>query len=123
MVMHYRELIAWQRAMDLAQLAYETAALLPDSERFGLRSQIQRSAVSVPANIAEGHERRSGREYRRYLAIASASLAELETHLLLIERIGLLAHELIQPVLECATEVGKLIRGIDRGIVQRLNVT
>jgi len=83
----YRELVVWQKAMSLAEAAYAVAGLLPDSERFGLSSQIRRAAISVPSNIAEGHERRSRAEYRRFIAIACGSLAELETQLELANRL------------------------------------
>jgi len=116
---HYRELIAWQKAMDLVEEVYRLTTGLPAGERFGLVTQMQRAAVSVPSNIAEGHERRSGREYRRYLAFASASLAELETQLLLCSRIGHLDESAAEPALALAAEVGRTIRGIDRGILKR----
>ena len=116
MARHYRELIAWQKAMDLAALAYERSRRLPSEERYGLCSQMQRAAVSVAANIAEGHERKASKEYRRFLSIASASLAELETHLLLAQRIGYLdSNSLVEP-LALASEVGKIIRGIERAV-------
>jgi len=87
MATSYRELVVWQKAMSLAEAAYAVAGLLPDSERFGLSSQIRRAAISVPSNIAEGHERRSRAEYRRFIAIACGSLAELETQLELANRL------------------------------------
>ena len=120
MATHYRQLIGWQKAMDLAALVYEAAKRLPSDERFGLISQMQRAATSVPANIAEGHERKSAREYRRYLAIASASLAELETHVLLSQRVGYMAEKDIEPILSLAAEVGRILRGIDRVLAQRV---
>ena len=120
MASHYRQLIAWQKAMDLAELSYGLAKCLPSEERFGLASQMQRAAVSVPANIAEGHERKSSKEYRRFLAIASASLAELETHFLLAERVGYVTGEDLASLMQLASEVGKILKGIDRGIVRHL---
>lgn len=119
MAKHYRELVAWQKAMDLAVLVYQLARALPDYERYGLASQMQRAASSVPANIAEGHERRSSKEYRRFLLIASGSLAELETHLMLAARIGHVADDAVEPIIDLAHEVGRIIRGIDRAIVAR----
>ena len=119
MVAHYRQLVAWQKAMDLVVMTYKLSRLLPESERFGLVAQMQRSAVSIPANIAEGHDRRYAKEYRRFLSIASASLAELETHLLLSSRLDLIANEAVEPVISHAGEVGKIIRGIDRAIARK----
>jgi four helix bundle protein len=120
MVSHYRALIGWQKAMDLAVLAYGLSRQLPNAERFGLASQIQRSAASVPANIAEGHERRSTKEFRRFLSIASASLAELETHVMLTTRIGYVPGEATRELMALAAEVGRILRGIDRTPVRTL---
>ena len=79
MIRTFRDLEVWQRGMDLAQRAYRFAAMLPVDERYGLISQIRRCAVSVPANIAEGHARDSTREYLRFVSISLGSLAELDT--------------------------------------------
>jgi four helix bundle protein len=75
----YRDLDVWQRSMALVKEIYAMSRLLPSDERFGLVSQMQRAAVSVPANIAEGHARDSTREYLRFISIALGSLAELGT--------------------------------------------
>jgi len=80
-VTSYRDLIVWQRAMDLAHLVHEITRTFPNEERFGLTSQIQRSAASIPSNIAEGHGRTHLREYLHHLSIARGSLVELETQL------------------------------------------
>ena len=120
MASHYRELIAWQKAMDLASMVYRFTRQLPVDERFGLISQLQPAAVSVPASIAEGHERRSSKEYRRFLSIASASLAELETHLFLTARVGHVEEKELDTLLALASEVGKILKGIDRAIAARV---
>lgn len=86
--MHYRELTAWQRAMDAARETYRLVPLLPKEETFGMRSQITRAAVSIPANIAEGWARESSRDTAPFLAIAHGSLAETETLLTLCEELG-----------------------------------
>ncbi len=78
----YQQLIVWQRAMELVDAAYAIARLLPRAECHSLAEQIRRAAVSIPANIADGHARVHKREFLQYLAIARASAAELETHLL-----------------------------------------
>jgi four helix bundle protein len=115
---HFEQLIAWQKAMDLAERTYALTATWPRDERFGLSSQTQRAAVSVPANIAEGHERRSRKEYRRFLAIAAGSLAELETHLRLGIRIGISESVQTNAVLSLCREVGRIVRGIERGLAR-----
>lgn len=85
---HYRELIVWQKAMELAREVYRLVPRLPKEETYGMRSQITRAAVSIPANIAEGWTRESDKEKAQFLAIAQGSLAEAETLLTLCEQIG-----------------------------------
>ena len=86
--LHYRELVVWQKAMDLAQAIYSLTPQLPREETYGMRSQITRAVVSIPANIAEGWTRESRNEKAQFLAISQGSLAEAETLLTLCERIG-----------------------------------
>lgn len=83
--MHYRETVIWQKAMLAAREVYRLVPRLPREETYGMRSQITRSAVSVPANIAEGWTREGAREKAHFLAIAHGSLAETETLLTLCE--------------------------------------
>ena len=83
--MHYRETIVWRKAMGIAREVYRLAPRLPKEETYGMRSQITRAAVSVPANIAEGWTRESSKEKLQFLAIAQGSLAETETLLTLCE--------------------------------------
>lgn len=87
----YRELLVWQKAMDLVVESYRIASLLPKAELYGLRSQIQRAAVSIPANIAEGHGREHLGDYLHHLSAATGSLMELETHFLITEKLSFLA--------------------------------
>lgn len=112
----YRELIVWQKAMALAEVAYAVTRALPEAERFGLVQQIQRSAVSIPSNIAEGHERRSRADYRRFIAIDCGSLAELETQLLLARRLYRLEESAFKQAHELADETGRLFRAIERSL-------
>jgi four helix bundle protein len=86
--MHYRELRVWQRAMEAAREVYRLVARLPREETYGMRSQITRAVVSVPANIAEGWTRESTKEKTQFLAVAHGSLAETETLLTLCEQLG-----------------------------------
>ncbi|OGD66950.1 four helix bundle protein [Candidatus Campbellbacteria bacterium RIFOXYC2_FULL_35_25] len=83
----FRKLIVWQKAMLLARLIYLFTEKLPNEERFGLISQIRRCAVSTPSNIAEGSKRRTKKDFNQFLRIASGSLAELETQILLVKDI------------------------------------
>lgn len=90
--MHYRETRVWQKAMLAAREVYRLAPMLPKEDTYGMRSQITRAAVSVPANIAEGWTREGIREKAQFLAIAHGSLAETETLLTLCEDIGWFPH-------------------------------
>jgi four helix bundle protein len=82
----YQKLIAWQRAMELAEQAYSLARLFPAEARYELSSQLRRAAISIPSNIAEGHGRRSRPQFQQFLRVARGSLQELETQVLLAER-------------------------------------
>jgi len=86
----YRDLRVWQQSMDLAETIYQVTKTFPDTERYGLISQLRRAAVSVASNIAEGHARSLG-DYVRHLLISSGSLAEMETQLILSQRLGILS--------------------------------
>ena len=79
MVRTFRDLIAWQKGMELTELVYHATKQMPDHERFGLTNQMRRAAVSIPSNIAEGHGRQSRADYLKYLRIARGSLGELIT--------------------------------------------
>lgn len=86
-VASYKHLLIWQRSMDLVETIYRVTAKLPVAEQWGLISQMRRAAVSVPSNIAEGYGRQATGEYRHHLSIGRASLLELETQLLLCQRL------------------------------------
>ena len=108
-VRSYRDLIAWQRAMDVAQLVYEVSRACPKEERFGIVSQMRRSATSIPSNIAEGQGRKSTREFLRFLSIAHGSLCEMETQVDLAGRLGILnGPEVTQVLDESAEEIAAL---------------
>ena len=109
---NYRDLRAWQLAMDLVVSVYELSARFPADERFGLCAQIRRAAVSVPSNIAEGQGRRSDAEFRHLLAIAHGSLREVETQLIIAGRLGYADPQAISRISEQAGEVGRCINGL-----------
>ena len=108
-VTNYRDLLVWQRSMDLVERVYRIAQKLPDTERWGLTSQMCRAAVSVPANIAEGYGRQSTGEYRHFLSIGRGSLSELETHLLLCQRLGYLETKEVASLLSEVEEILKMM--------------
>lgn len=116
MIQSYRDLEVWQVSMDLATTCDQRSRLLPKEELFGLTSQIRRAASSMPANIAEGYGRGSRRDYTRFQEIAQGSVKELETHLLLAQRVELMHAEHVGPPLELCDRVGRLLHVL----IQRL---
>jgi four helix bundle protein len=116
---HYRELIVWQKGMALAKLCYQLTKAFPRSEIFGMTSQIRRAAASIPANIAEGNARAHTKEYLNHLSIARGSLAELETHLLLSQEVGLLSEEALQVCLRLADEISKMLPALVAALERR----
>ena len=113
-VKSYRDLQVWQKAMALVVESYSVARLLPKSESFGLIGQMQRAAVSVPANIAEGHGREHLGDYVRHLSIANGSLMELETHLLIAVQLAYVTREQTATAMSMASEVGRMHTGLTR---------
>lgn len=112
MAQNYRDLIVWQKSIDLTLEVYKLSAKLPESERFGLRSQMQRAASSIPMNIAEGYAREHRGEYVHHLSYARGSLAELETQLVLVTRLEMVDRDQIKPLWTQANEVGKMLRSM-----------
>ena len=112
----YRELLVWQKAMDLVAECYRVGTLLPRTELYGLKSQIERAAVSMPANIAEGHGREHLGDYLHHLSIAKGSVAELETHLLIALRLYLVNEVDVARALGLSTEVSKMLAGLTKNL-------
>jgi four helix bundle protein len=112
----YRDLRVWQDAMTLAESCYRLTHQFPRDELFGLTSQIRRAAGSVPANIAEGHGRENTGSFVQHLRISQGSLKELETHLLLAERVGILPAPDLRPVLDQCESLGKMLRALIRSL-------
>jgi four helix bundle protein len=106
----YRDLLVWQQAMELAVAIYNATRAWPKEELYGLTSQVRRAATSVPANVAEGYGRENLGSYQQFLRIAQGSLKELETHLLIAERIGIAPRSSIEPLMASSESVGKLLR-------------
>lgn len=112
----YRDLRVWNEAMELA--ADWLTKTLPREEAFGMTAQIRRAAASVPANIAEGYGRESAGGYVQFLKNAQGSLKELETHLLLAQKVELLDTSASEPALARADAVGRMLRGLIRSVQQ-----
>jgi four helix bundle protein len=108
----YRDLQVWQRAMELATTVYRLAKMMPKTEEFRLTGQMLRAAASVPANIAEGHMRGTRKDYANFVNIARGSLAELETFLMLAERVRLLTPAQTGPAMQLADEIGRMLTAL-----------
>jgi four helix bundle protein len=117
----HRDLKVWQLGMDFTEQIYSLTKAFPDSERFGLISQLRRAAVSVPANIAEGNARSSTKEYLRHLSIAISSLAEVETFLDLALRLHYGQSDTIHRLNELVSEERRMLRGLQRSLQSKLN--
>ena len=113
-VRSYRDLIAWQKAMSLAEQAYQVTRGFPDDERFGLTAQMRRAAVSVPSNIAEGFGRARKPEFKRFLEIARGSLLEFQTQAELARRLGLLGGPGLTSLRGAAHELDAVLAGLLR---------
>jgi four helix bundle protein len=118
-VTSYRDLVVWARAMDIVELCYKLSKQIPQSELYELISQIRRAAVSIPANIAEGHGRKTLGEYIQHLSIANGSLKELETHLLIAGRLHYVKDDEIIPALEACSEIGRMLASLIQKLRQK----
>jgi four helix bundle protein len=120
-VQSFKDLQVWQKSMDLAEMCYRLTAEFPRDEMYGMTAQARRAAVSVAANIAEGHGRETTGSFIQFLRMAQGSLKELETHLLLAERAEIASTEKIVPLLaECET-IGKMLRSLIRSLQSRVD--
>ena len=117
MINSFKELTVWQEAMNLVEMVYQQTMTLPKTELYGLTSQIRRAAVSIPANIAEGNGRRSRKEYLQFLSIANGSIMELETHILIIERLKFITSEVSEQLQNKINTVGRLLSALRKSLV------
>jgi four helix bundle protein len=115
-VTHYKELIVWQKAIELVTETYQITGTFPEVERFGLVNQLRRAAVSIPSNIAEGQGRASVGEFKQFLGHARGSLHEVETQLLIACNLGFVAEEGFRRLRELVDEVGRLLNGLIRSL-------
>ena len=112
----YKDLEAWQEAIDLCADIYLLAEDLPKREQYGLCSQMCRAAVSIPANIAEGYGRGSRADYARFVKVSRGSAAELETHLILAEKLGLLAPGATEEAMARLQGVRRLVHALAKSL-------
>jgi four helix bundle protein len=112
----YRDLRVWQIGMDLAESCYRLSRSFPQDEIFGLTSQVRRAAISIPANIAEGYGRETRGDYVKFLRISQGSLKELETHLLLAERVLSVQAGDLTGILRQTDDLGRMLRSLIRSL-------
>ncbi len=108
-VQSYRDLIVWQKSMDLVERVYRMTGVFPKEEMYGLSSQVRRAAVSIPSNIAEGQARKSTAEFLHFLSIAQASRAEVETQTLIAQRLGYVTQAQIKEILSLLDEISRML--------------
>ncbi len=118
-ILSYRDLRVWQAGMDLVVNSYKITGQFPDGERYGLVTQIRRAAVSVPSNIAEGYGRNQLGDYIRHLSISNGSLKELETQMLIANRLGFVGAQTVQQVLGQTARIGRMLAALIRKLKQR----
>jgi four helix bundle protein len=119
-VRSYRDLTGWQKGMDMVELVYTATRGWPKEELYGLTNQVRRAAVSVPSNIAEGQGRASTKEFLHHLSMARGSLLEVETQLLLAQRLNYSSPEVLDHLLSCTAEVGRLLNGLYRSLENKV---
>ena len=118
-IMSFRDLRVWQLAMDLVELVYRLTRSFPKNEIYGLASQIQRAAASVPSNIAEGHTREHTKEYLHHISMSQASLAELETQLEIAIRLNYVSLHEARSIAEHAESLGKQLYALRNALLKR----
>ncbi len=120
---NYRDLKVWQMAMKLTEDIYRTTESFPSRETYALANQLQRAAVSIPSNIAEGHARSSTKDYLRFISISQGSLAEAETQLELAHRLGYIPQAALLCLQEQTNELGRMLHGLRSALTAKLSPT
>jgi len=118
-ILSYRDLKVWQKAMELVGATYDLTKRLPKDEAFGLTRQIRRAAVSIPANIAEGHGREHLGDYLHHLSIATGSLMELETLFLIARQLTYLPENEVEEILKRTAELSRMLSGLTKSLKSR----
>ncbi|MBS0193291.1 MAG: four helix bundle protein [Proteobacteria bacterium] len=117
---HFRELDVWRLAMALAKRVYEFTASFPKEHRFGLASQLQRAAVSIPSNIAEGNARASTKDYARFVSMALGSSAELQTQLLLARELAMGEDAVRGDAMDMYERTGQMLQRLHQSLARRI---
>ena len=119
-IQSFKDLTVWQKAIELSASCYRLTARFPNSETYGMTAQIRRASVSIAANIAEGHGREHTRSFVQFLRIAQGSTKELETHLIIAEKVELVAHDHVEPLVTAIDEVGRMLRSLIRSLENKM---
>ncbi|MEQ1789195.1 MAG: four helix bundle protein [Rickettsiales bacterium] len=119
-IKNYRDLEVWQKSISLVTHIYKLTATFPKEELYGLSSQIRRAAISVPSNIAEGNSRRTTKDFMRFLDIAYASVAEVETQIYISNNLGYTTEKQVSSILDDYSEVGKMLNGLLSSLEKKL---
>lgn len=119
-IQSFRDLEVWKLGMDLAVECYRVTAAFPREALFGMTSQIRRAAASIPANIAEGQGREHTKEFLNHLSIARGSLMEVQTHLLLANRVGLLSEAAISQLLPLCERISQMLSRLRQALQKKL---
>lgn len=109
---NHKDLKVWRQGIELTKIVYQLTATFPESEKYGLVSQMRRAAVSIPSNIAEGAARHSKKEFAQFLYIAMGSCAELDTQLIVSEELDFVSFESAQQAVQLIEEVKRMIQGL-----------
>lgn len=117
----HENLEVWKKSIDFVVMTYLQTKHFPSEERFGLTSQIRRSAVSIPANIAEGAARQSDKEFLRFLAIAQGSCSEVETEILIAEKLGFLSQSNYAELKAEADSIGRMLIGLSKHLKKKID--
>jgi four helix bundle protein len=112
----FKELVVWQKSIALTKEVYKVSNQFPKEEKYGLSSQINRSVVSIPSNIAESAGRNSDKEFNQYLGVAAGSLCELETQLIIAEQIGYIKPEEFKLLSDSVEEIGSMLYAFKRSL-------
>jgi four helix bundle protein len=112
----YKELLVWQKALDLVFAVYRYSIVFPKDEVYGLRQQIRRAAVSIPSNIAEGQCRNTTKDFLHFLAIARGSLGELETQILIAGKLDYFNQEQLTDLFGQLNEIGRMLSGLQNSL-------
>ncbi len=117
-IKNYRDLIVWQKGMDLVENVYLESKRFPREELCGLTSQLRRAVVSIPSNIAEGQGRRTDKEFAQFLSIAKGSLHESETQILIAERLHYLDKKSVEALMTLCAEENRLLHGLTNAVTK-----